>query len=40
MDFETLVNERRSIRGYKKDPVPREVIEEVIEIAKRARFGL
>ncbi|MFP6615604.1 MAG: nitroreductase [Candidatus Hydrogenedentota bacterium] len=36
MDFETLVNERRSIRGYKPDPVPRDVIEEVIEIAKRA----
>lgn len=36
MDFETLVNERRSIRGYKTDPVPRKVIEEVIEIAKRA----
>ena len=36
MDFETLVRERRSIRGYKKDPVPREVIEEVIEIAKGA----
>ena len=36
MDFETLVNERRSIRGYKPDPVPRKVIEEVIEIAKRA----
>jgi nitroreductase len=36
MDFETLVKERRSIRGYKPDPVPRAVIEEVIEIAKRA----
>ncbi len=36
MDFETLVGERRSIRGYRPDPVPREVIEEVIEIAKRA----
>jgi nitroreductase len=36
MDFETLVNDRRSVRGYKPDPVPREVIEEVIEIAKRA----
>ncbi|MFP6706895.1 MAG: nitroreductase [Alphaproteobacteria bacterium] len=36
MDFETLVRERRSIRGYKKDPVPKAVIEEVIEIAKGA----
>ena len=34
MDFETLVRERRSIRGYKKDPVPKAVIEEVIEIAR------
>ena len=36
MDFETLVQERRSIRGYKPDPVPKEVIEEIIEIAKGA----
>jgi nitroreductase len=36
MDFETLVRERRSIRGYKPDPVPKEVIQEVIEIAKGA----
>ncbi len=36
MDFETLVNSRRSIRGYKTDPVPMAVIEEVIEIAKGA----
>jgi nitroreductase len=31
-----IVNERRSIRGYKKQPVPKALIEEVIEIAKRA----
>ncbi len=36
MDFETLVRERRSIRGYKPDPVPKEVIQEIIEIAKGA----
>ena len=36
MDFETLVSERRSIRGYKPDPVPKDVIQEVIDIAKRA----
>jgi nitroreductase len=36
MDFETLVQERRSIRGYKSDPVPRAVIDEVIAIAKHA----
>ena len=27
MDFETLVAERRSIRGYKPDPVPKELID-------------
>ena len=31
-----IVNERRSIRGYKKQPVPKEVLEEIINIAKRA----
>lgn len=36
MDFETLVADRRSIRGYKNEPVPRSVMEEIIEIAKRA----
>lgn len=36
MDFETLVSERRSIRGYKPDPVPKDVIQDVIEIAKGA----
>ncbi len=36
MDFETLVRERRSIRGYKPDPVPRAVIQEIIDIAKGA----
>jgi nitroreductase len=36
MDFETLVQQRRSIRGYKPDPVPRSVMEEIIEVAKRA----
>ena len=36
MDFETLVRERRSIRGYKPDPVPKQLIEEIIDIAKGA----
>lgn len=36
MDFETLVRTRRSVRGYKSDPVPRAVIEEIIEVAKGA----
>src|ERR1700743_1316348 len=36
MDFEALVHSRRSVRGFKKRPVPRAVIEEIIEVAKRA----
>jgi len=36
MDFDTLVRERRSIRGYKPKPVPKAVIEEIIEVAKGA----
>jgi nitroreductase len=36
MEFETLVRTRRSVRGYKKNPVPRKVIEEIIEVAKGA----
>ncbi|MBX9749009.1 MAG: nitroreductase [Roseococcus sp.] len=36
MDFETLSRTRRSVRGYKPDPVPRAVIEEIVEVAKRA----
>lgn len=35
-DLETIVFERRSIRGYKKQAVPREVLEDVIRIAQRA----
>src|SRR3984893_15802481 len=36
MDFEELVNTRRSVRGFRAEPVPRAVIEEIIEVAKRA----
>ncbi len=36
MEFETLVNTRRSVRGYKTDPVPRVLIEEIIQVAKGA----
>ncbi len=36
MDFERLVETRKSVRGFKKDPVPRALIEGIIEIAKRA----
>lgn len=36
MDYETIAQERRSIRGYKKDPIPRKILEEIIDIAKQA----
>ena len=33
MEFEELVRTRRSVRGYKEQPVPRAVIEEILEVA-------
>ena len=36
MDYEDIAQDRRSIRGYKTDPIPREVLEEIIHIAKHA----
>ena len=36
MEFSELIKARKSIRGYKSDPVPKEVIEEIIEVAKWA----
>ncbi|MBE0431576.1 MAG: nitroreductase [Dehalococcoidia bacterium] len=36
MDVITAVKERRSIRGYKADPVPKEVLKEILELAGRA----
>lgn len=35
-DLETIVFERRSVRGYKDQTVPRELLEEIIRIAQRA----
>jgi nitroreductase len=36
MDFEELVQTRRSVRGFRDEMVPRAEIEAVIEVAKRA----
>jgi nitroreductase len=36
MEYDEVVRGRRSIRGYKPDPVPRKLIEEVIGLAMRA----
>ncbi len=36
MSYDDVIMGRRSIRGYKPDPVPRALIEEVIALAMRA----
>ena len=36
MQYEDIAQDRRSIRGYKTDPIPREILEEIIHIAKHA----
>ncbi|MDO7842329.1 nitroreductase [Sphingomonas immobilis] len=39
-DFDTVVTGRRSTRGFKPDPVPRALLEEVIALAMRAPSSL
>jgi len=36
MDIRTAILNRKSIRGFKPDPVPRDILEKVLEIACRA----
>jgi nitroreductase len=36
MDYDTVILTRRSIRGYKPDPVPKELLEEILQLAIRA----
>ena len=36
MQFDDVVLGRRSIRGYKSDPVPKELIKEVLKLAMRS----
>lgn len=36
MQLDVAMNERRSIRGFQKKPVPKELLEEVIALANRA----
>ena len=40
LTFDEVVLGRRSIRGYRQDPVPKAVIREVIELAMRAPSSL
>lgn len=36
MEFDEVITQRRSIRGYKPDPVPKELIREIVALATRA----
>ena len=36
MDIVEAVNKRKSIRGFRPDPVPRAVLREIVELAQRA----
>ena len=36
MDVITAINERASVRGFKKEPVPRELIEQLLDAARKA----
>ena len=40
LPFDDVVLGRRSVRGYKPDPVPKELIRQIIEIAMRAPSSL
>ena len=40
MEFDAVVQGRRSIRGYLNKPVPRALIEEVLAVAMRAPTSL
>lgn len=40
MDFDQVVQQRRSIRGYQNKPVPRALIREVLALAMRAPTSL
>jgi nitroreductase len=36
MEFDDVIRSRRSIRGFLDKPVPRALIEEILELAMRA----
>ena len=40
MDLIEAIKTRKSIRGYKPDPVPKEVLKEILEVATRAPSGM
>jgi len=40
MDIVEAVRSRKSIRGYKPDPVPKEILKEILDIATRSPSGM
>lgn len=40
MDVIEAIRTRKTIRGYKPDPVPREIIREILEVASRSPSGV
>ncbi len=40
MEFDDVVRGRRSIRGYRPEPVPKALIREILELAMRAPTSL
>ena len=40
MDYDEVVQGRRSIRGFKPDPIPKETLKEIIALAMRAPSSL
>lgn len=40
MDIIEAIKSRKSIRGYKAEPIPKSVIEEILEVASRAPSGM
>ena len=40
MDVHEAIRVRKSIRGYKTNPVPKEILQEILEIATRAPSGM
>ena len=36
MDYEKLARDRRSVRGYRPNPIPHPVMDEIIDVATRA----
>jgi len=36
MDMAEAIRNRKSIRGFKPDPVPREILEQILDLARRA----